>query len=65
MPPYESLSYRPCVGTAVFNREGLVFIGHRVDGPEHTDERHVWQLPDGTSIELVAGKTIDVSVPAQ
>jgi putative (di)nucleoside polyphosphate hydrolase len=47
MPPYESLPYRPCVGTAVFNREGLVFIGHRVDGPEHTDERHVWQLPQG------------------
>jgi putative (di)nucleoside polyphosphate hydrolase len=47
MPPYESLPYRPCAGMAVFNREGLVFIGRRIDGPEHTDEVHVWQMPQG------------------
>ena len=47
MPPYESLPYRPCVGTAVFNREGRVFIGRRIDGPEHVDEVHVWQMPQG------------------
>jgi putative (di)nucleoside polyphosphate hydrolase len=47
MPPFESLPYRPCVGTAVFNRDGRVFIGRRVDGPEHTDATHVWQLPQG------------------
>jgi len=43
----ESLPYRPCVGTAVFNRAGRVFIGRRIDGPEHVDELHVWQLPQG------------------
>ena len=47
MPPYESLPYRPCVGTAVFNRDGRVFIGRRIDGPEHTDATHVWQMPQG------------------
>ncbi|MCC6890577.1 MAG: RNA pyrophosphohydrolase [Hyphomicrobiales bacterium] len=47
MPRYEDLPYRPCVGTAVFNREGLVFIGRRIDGPEHTDATHIWQLPQG------------------
>ena len=47
MPSYDSLPYRPCVGTAVFNRKGLVFIGRRIDGPEHTDESHIWQLPQG------------------
>jgi putative (di)nucleoside polyphosphate hydrolase len=47
MPPYESLSYRPCVGLAVFNREGLVFIGRRIGGPEHTDVTHSWQMPQG------------------
>jgi putative (di)nucleoside polyphosphate hydrolase len=47
MSSYDSLPYRPCVGTAVFNREGLVFIGRRIDGPEHTDESHIWQLPQG------------------
>jgi putative (di)nucleoside polyphosphate hydrolase len=47
MPPYESLPYRPCVGTAVLNRDGRVFVGRRVDGPEHTDETHVWQMPQG------------------
>ncbi len=47
MPPYESLPYRPCVGTAVFNRDGRVFIGRRIGGPEHVDETHVWQMPQG------------------
>jgi putative (di)nucleoside polyphosphate hydrolase len=47
MPAYESLPYRPCAGMAVFNRKGLVFIGRRIDGPEHTDEVHVWQMPQG------------------
>jgi putative (di)nucleoside polyphosphate hydrolase len=47
MPPYESLPYRPCVGVAVLNRDGRVFIGRRIDGPEHTDATHVWQLPQG------------------
>ena len=47
MPPYESLPYRPCVGTAVFNRDGRVFIGRRLGGPEHVDETHDWQMPQG------------------
>ena len=47
MPGYESLPYRPCVGAAVFNRDGLVFIGRRIGGPEHVDEFHVWQMPQG------------------
>ena len=46
-PPYQTLPYRPCAGVAVFNREGLVFIGRRLDGPEHTDATHSWQLPQG------------------
>jgi putative (di)nucleoside polyphosphate hydrolase len=45
--PYESLPYRPCAGVVVFNAEGLVFIGRRLDGPEHTDATHSWQLPQG------------------
>ena len=47
MPPYESLPYRPCAGMMVFNRDGLVFIGRRNGGPEHTDATHVWQMPQG------------------
>jgi putative (di)nucleoside polyphosphate hydrolase len=47
MPRFESLPYRPCVGTAVFNRHGRVFIGRRIDGPEHVDKTHAWQLPQG------------------
>ena len=43
----ESLPYRPSVGTAVFNRDGRVFVGRRIDGPEHVDELHAWQLPQG------------------
>ncbi len=43
----EPLPYRPCVGVMVLNREGLAFIGRRIDGPEHVDETHVWQMPQG------------------
>ena len=47
MPKFEELPYRPCVGTMVLNRAGLVFIGRRLNGPEHVDETHVWQMPQG------------------
>ncbi len=47
MPRMEDLPYRPCVGTAVFNRAGRVFIGRRIDGPEHVDATHAWQMPQG------------------
>jgi putative (di)nucleoside polyphosphate hydrolase len=47
MPSFESLPYRPCAGMAVLNREGLVFIGRRLNGPEHVDATHVWQMPQG------------------
>ena len=47
MPRFKSLPYRPCVGMAVFNRKGRVFIGRRINGPEHVDDTHAWQLPQG------------------
>ena len=47
MPRFKSLPYRPCVGMVVFNRKGRVFIGRRIDGPEHVDDTHAWQLPQG------------------
>lgn len=43
----EDLPYRPCVGLAVFNAAGLVFVGRRTGGPEHVDETHSWQMPQG------------------
>jgi putative (di)nucleoside polyphosphate hydrolase len=43
----EDLPYRPCVGMMVLNRDGRVFIGRRIDGPEHVDNVHVWQMPQG------------------
>jgi putative (di)nucleoside polyphosphate hydrolase len=47
MPRFEDLPYRPCVAAAVFNRDGLVFIGRRINGPEHVDATHDWQMPQG------------------
>ena len=47
MRTFESLPYRPCVGVVVFNRAGRVFIGKRVGGPEHVDDTHAWQMPQG------------------
>ncbi len=43
------LPYRPCVGVALFNRQGLVFVGRRFAsaGPEHVDSTYSWQMPQG------------------
>ncbi len=46
-PRFEDLPYRPCAGLCVINRQGHVFIGRRLDGPEHIDATHVWQMPQG------------------
>ena len=35
------LPYRQCVGIALFNKEGKVFVGERLDTPE------AWQMPQG------------------
>jgi putative (di)nucleoside polyphosphate hydrolase len=47
MTAFEQLPYRPCVGVALINRDGLVFIGKRRNGPEHVDDTHAWQMPQG------------------
>jgi putative (di)nucleoside polyphosphate hydrolase len=47
MPRYEDLPYRPCVGLMLLNKQGRAFIGRRSEGPEHVDETHVWQMPQG------------------
>jgi putative (di)nucleoside polyphosphate hydrolase len=47
MKNFEDLPYRPCVGLAVFNTQGRVFIGRRLGGPEHVDATHSWQMPQG------------------
>lgn len=38
----EDLPYRPCVGVMLFNADGLVFVGRRID---QTAEG--WQMPQG------------------
>lgn len=47
MPDYKDQPYRPCVGVMVLNRAGHAFIGRRLEGPEHVDETHIWQMPQG------------------
>ena len=47
MPRAKDLPYRPCVGIMVLDRDGRAFISRRIDGPEHVDETHVWQMPQG------------------
>jgi putative (di)nucleoside polyphosphate hydrolase len=41
--------YRPCVGLALFNPAGLVFVGRRANRSlrEHTAPGHEWQMPQG------------------
>jgi putative (di)nucleoside polyphosphate hydrolase len=44
----ETLPYRPCVGIALFNRAGLVWVGCRSDkDAEGEGEGLWWQMPQG------------------
>lgn len=48
-----NLPYRSCVGIALFNEQGKVFVGERIDTPD------AWQMPqggidDGEDIETAA-----------
>ena len=36
------LPYRPCVGMMIFNKEGRVFVGKRID-----QTMEAWQMPQG------------------
>ncbi len=42
----ESMPYRPCAGAAVFNKQGLVWIGRRIDGA-YGAATQPWQMPQG------------------
>lgn len=42
--------YRPCVGIALFNKTGKVFVGERIDSPG------AWQMPQGG---IDKGETIE------
>jgi putative (di)nucleoside polyphosphate hydrolase len=45
---HEADRYRACVGVALFNREGLVWIGHRSDvDAEGEGKGPWWQMPQG------------------
>lgn len=39
----ETLPYRPCAGFMLVNRDGLVFVGQRIDPSAHG----YWQMPQG------------------
>lgn len=42
----EDMPYRPCVGIVVFNVEGKVWAGRRIQNAE-TPSDHRWQFPQG------------------
>lgn len=46
MPTLPNLPYRPCVGIALFNADGKVWIGRRADAPEDAGDAW-WQMPQG------------------
>lgn len=47
--PYSAMPYRPCVGIALFNQSGKVFLARRRadKGPEYQDSNYEWQMPQG------------------
>ncbi len=50
IPARETLPYRDCVGIAVFNVEGKVFIARRkpeVDPEDNSEANAPWQMPQG------------------
>jgi putative (di)nucleoside polyphosphate hydrolase len=56
---HEALPYRPNVGAALFNRDGLVFIGRRATQPGSSRPGGAWQLPQGG---IDAGEAPSVAV---
>ena len=43
-----ALPYRPCAGIALFNHDGEVWIGRRIDGPAESEgPGQWWQMPQG------------------
>ena len=44
---FAELPYRPNVGAALFNRDGLVLVARRADLPNAEGGPEVWQLPQG------------------
>ncbi|MHA1157327.1 MAG: RNA pyrophosphohydrolase, partial [Alphaproteobacteria bacterium] len=48
MPAPGALPYRPCVGIALFNASGRVWIGQRADAPDEAEGAGTWwQMPQG------------------
>ena len=43
----QELPYRPCVGVALLNRQGLVWVGRRRDKQNDEGIGHWWQMPQG------------------
>jgi putative (di)nucleoside polyphosphate hydrolase len=44
----EDLPYRPCIGVALFNQKGLVWVGRRADAPGEAEGAGTWwQMPQG------------------
>lgn len=48
-PDRETLPYRDCVGIALFNQAGKVFIARRIftPGPDTSEVAAPWQMPQG------------------
>ncbi len=47
-PDIDALPYRPCVGIALFNKEGRIWVGSRSDEkPEGEGGGTWWQMPQG------------------
>ena len=45
---FADLPYRPCVGVALFNRDGRVWVGKRADANAKGEGKgHWWQMPQG------------------
>jgi putative (di)nucleoside polyphosphate hydrolase len=43
MSEFENLSYRPCAGIMLANRDGKIFVGQRIDSVS----KIAWQMPQG------------------
>ena len=46
---YDALPYRRNVGIMLLNHDGFIFMGRRKSdsAPEHVDDIHSWQMPQG------------------
>ena len=57
----DKLTYRPCVGLMVLNRDGLIWLGRRSDAKSKIENGTWWQIDITGATGWVANEVVQAS----